>query len=314
MNDLILQSLQVGQSVGASILVLFVLIAIGFIFAKLGIITPDGTKQMTEVLLRAVVPCVIINAYQREFDVTLLRNLGLALLFSVLIHFIAILVVPLFFKPTEDNRHKVSIFSVIYSNAGFIALPLVQSVYGQEGVFYAVAYLTVFNILYWTHGVYVYTGDIKQLAFKKAFLTPGVLGTLIGLILFLCGIKLPGTAERTVSFLASLNTPLPMIIIGTYLVSLDIKKVIKNKKMWFVCFLRLIAFPVVAMILATVMGLPDNIKLPLIMSSACPVAVVTTLLATRYGLDSGYASEAVSMTNILSIITIPLMMIMAVLI
>ncbi len=313
MKEALTLSLEVGQNVGLNIFILFILIGIGFLFAKKQVLTEVGVKQMTEVLLKAVVPCVIVNAYQREFDASMVKNLGIAMVFSVLIHALAIFLLPLIFKPTPDNKHRINIFGVMYSNAGFIALPLVQAVYGQEGVFYAVAYLTVFNVLYWTHGVYVYTGDLKQLSFKKAFLTPGVLGTIIGVSLFLLRIELPVFAQKTVSYLAVLNTPLPMLILGVYLVHLDIKKVIKNGSMWFVYFLRLIAFPLVALLLANVMGLPENVKLPLIMSSACPIAVVTTLFATRYGLDSEYASEIVSMTNILCIVTLPLMMMIAVL-
>ncbi len=311
MKDMLSVSLAVGQNVGLSILVLFILIGVGFLFAKKGILTETGTKQMTEVLLYAVVPCVIINAYQRDFNPEMVKNLLLAVLFSILIHLFAILIVPHIFKKRTDNRHKINIFSVIYSNAGFIALPLVQVVYGQEGVFYAVAYLTVFNLLYWTHGVYVYTGDIKTLSIKKAILTPGVLGTLLGLILFLANIRLPVIVQQPISYLAALNTPIPMLILGTYLVRLNIKKVIKNGGMWLVCLLRLIVFPLCAILLANLMALPDAIKLPLVMSSACPIAVVTTLFATRYGMDSAYASQLVSMTNILSVVTIPLVMICA---
>lgn len=313
MKEAFMLSLQVGQNVGMNVLILFVLMGVGFVLAKTNVITRDGIKQMTEVLLKAVVPCVIINAYQREFEIAMVKNLGIALLFSVIIHILAMLIVPLIFKPTPDNRHKINRFSVMYSNAGFIALPLVQAVYGGEGVFYAVAYLTVFNILYWTHGIYVYTDDMKKLSFKAAFTTPGVLGTIIGLLLFLLRIELPEVAQKTVSSLAALNTPLPMIILGAYLVNLDVKKVIKNGKMWLVCFLRLIAFPLVAIALALLMQMDDAIKLPLVMSSACPIAVVATLFATRYGLDSEYASEVVSMTNLLSIITLPVVMIIAVL-
>ena len=313
MENALALSLAVGKNVGLNIFILFILMGVGFSFARKKIVTDIGIKQMTELLLKAVVPCVIINAYQREFNGFMVKNLIIALVFSILIHFIAMLVLPLVFRNNSGNN-RINIFSVMYSNAGFIALPLVSGVFGSEGVFYAVAYLTVFNILYWTHGVYVYTGDIKQLSFKKAFLTPGVLGTLIGLLLFLFRIELPFFAQKTVSYLAALNTPLPMFIMGAYLVNLDIKRVIKNSEMWFVCCLRLVAFPLAAILLANLMGMEDAIKLPLVMSSACPVAVVATLFATRYGLDSAYASEVVSMTNLLSIITLPVIMIVAVLI
>ena len=205
-------------------------------------------------------------------------------------------------------------FSVIYSNCGFMALPLIQSIYGSDGVFYAVAYVTVFNIFYWTQGVYVYTKDWKQLSFKKAFFTPGVIGAVIGLSLFALRIKLPTPLASTVSFVASLNTPVPMIILGTYLVNINIKKTAKNLQLWLVCLVRLILFPVIGILLAKVMQLPDVVAMPLVVACSCPAAAVATLFAARYNLDSEYASETVSVSTLLSIITIPIMVIAAVII
>lgn len=304
----------VGENVVLNVFVMFLLMAIGFMLAKKKILTPDGVKQMTEMLLMTVVPCVIIDAYQRDFDIGMVKNLGLALFFATLMHIICIVIAPLVFRPREDKKDRISIFSVIYSNCGFMALPLIQSLYGSEGVFYAVAYITVFNILYWTHGIYVYTKDIKQLSFKKAFTTPGVLGTLIGLVLFFLRIELPLPVAKTVSFMAALNTPVPMIILGTYLVNLNLKKTIKDGQLWAVCIFRLLVFPVIGIFVSTLINLPESVSMPLILSCACPAAAVATLFAVRYNLDSEYASETVSVSTLFSILTIPIILILAVMV
>lgn len=313
MKDTLLLSLKVGGSVVSSIVILFLLMAIGFFFAKKNIITQSGVKQMTELLINAIVPCALVNAYQREFDASMVKNLLIALLFALIIHVLGMFVMPLFFKQEQNNNHRIGIFSAMYSNAGFMGLPLAQTVYGQEGLFYAVAYLAVFNIFVFTHGVYTYTKDPKSLSLKSIIINPGVLGTLLGVALFLLRIKLPDIVGSTVSYLAALNTPLPMIILGTYLVNFDMKKVIKSAGMWKGCVLRLLVFPLLAVIVADIMAVPNAVKLPLVMLSACPVAVITTLFATKYGLDSEHASQMVSLTHILSIITIPLIMIITVL-
>lgn len=307
-------ALSVGQNVALSVLVMFFLMSIGFFLAKKKILTPTGIKQMSELVLRVVVPCVIINAYQRQFDIALAKSLLMGVIFAIIFHIIQVVVSPLVFRPREDKKDRVCIFSSIYSNCGFMAFPLIEALYGTEGVFFSVAYLTVFNILHWTHGVYVFTKDIKQLSLKKAFFTPGVLGTLTGLLLFVSGISLPSPVTRTLGFVSSLNTPLPMIILGTYLISIDIKKVIKNGSLWLVSLMRLLVYPLISILVAKLLGLNGTLAMSLILASACPVATVTTLFAVRYDVQSEYASEGVSFSTILSIISIPLIMVLATLV
>ncbi len=307
-------ALSVGQDTAVNVLVMLMLMAIGFIITKKDILTSVGIKQITELVLRAAVPCLIINSYQREFEPETAKKLAYALVFSVIIHIVYIIIATLIFRKRPDKKDRISKFSIIYSNCGFMALPLIDSLYGGEGVFYAVAYVTVFNILYWTQGIYLYTNDMKQLSLKKAFFTPGVLGAVIGMALFFAQITLPLPVAKTVGFVASLNTPLPMIILGTYLVNLNIKETLKNGSLWAVTGLRLIALPILTIFIVKLFHMESIMSMPLILASACPVAAVATLFAVRYDLDSEYASQAVSFTTLLSIITIPVIMMIATLI
>ncbi len=311
MTDKIQMALSVGQDTAVNVLVMIMLMAIGFILAKKDILTSAGIKQITELVLRVAMPCLVITSYQRDYDAQVVKKLVYALLFSLVIHFVYIVIAALVFKKRPDKKDRISKFSIIYSNCGFMALPLIESLYGSEGVFYAVAYVTVFNILYWTQGVYLYTNDINQLSFKKAFMTPGVIGVIIGMTLFFAQITLPAPVAKTASFVASLNTPLPMIVLGTYLKNLDIKKILKDGSLWAVTGLRLIALPILTVVIMKLINMDTSICMPLVLSSACPVAAITTLFAVRYNLDSEYSSQAVSFTTLLSIITIPVMMMIA---
>lgn len=304
-------ALPVGQNVANNVLVMLFLMLIGFVLTKKKILTDLGIKQTTELVLRVAVPCLIINSYQREFDPAMAKNLGIAILFSLGIHILYMLIVPLIFIKRPDKKDRISKFSVIYSNCGFMALPLIQSIYGDEGVFYAVAYVTVFNVLYWTQGIYLYTKDIKQLSVKKAVFNPGVLGVIIGMTLFFAQITLPTPIGKTVEFMASVNTPLPMIILGTYLVNLNIKETLKNASLWVVTALRLIILPVLTIFIIKPFNMEQIMSMPLVLASACPVAAVATLFAVRYDLDSEYSSRAVSFTTLLSVITIPVIMMIA---
>ncbi len=301
----------VGQNVATNVLVMLFLMLVGFVLTKKGILTDAGIKQITELVLRVAVPCLVINSYQREFDTAMAKNLGIAILFCLAIHILYIVVAGVVFRKRPDKRDRINKFSIIYSNCGFMALPLIDSLYGSDGVFYAVAYVTVFNVLYWTQGIYLYTNDIKQLSLKKAILNPGVLGVAIGLPLFFAQITLPAPIGKTIGFLASLNTPLPMIILGTYLVNLDIKKTLKNGSLWAVTLLRLLLLPLITVLIIGLFDFDATMSMPLVLACACPVAAVATLFAVRYDLDSEYSSQAVSFTTLLSVITIPIVMMIA---
>ncbi len=297
--------------VAIQVLIVFILITVGFILKKCKMIDENGSKQLTNILLMIVTPCVLISSYQKEFKTEYAFNLFLAAVFAILIHVIMIVISSLLYRREETKRYRINIFSAIYSNCGFMAIPLLSAVLGDDGIFYGSAYLAIFNIFYWTHGVIVYSGTKKALSLKKAFLNPGVIGTVLSLLLFVLQIRLPKVLLEPVKYLAGLNTPLAMIVLGAYLANINFKNTLKKVSIYTVSLLRLIVFPVIAILLAKIMCLDNTVATALLISSACPTATVTTLFAAKFNLDAEYASELVSISTILSIITIPLVMLLA---
>lgn len=293
--------------VAQQVAVIFLLILVGVGIKKKNLVTQAGIDQFTSVLLKVVTPCVLVNAYQKEFEAELVRGLLVAMLFTVMTHGVAILLSHLLFRKEPTNRYRTNIFCSIYSNCGFMAIPLISAALGSDGVFYGSAYLAVFSILYWTHGVYVYAdGDKNEISLKKAILSPGVLGTIVSLVFFFAQIKLPSILLDPIRQLANLNTPLSMIVLGSYLTNLDLKKVVKNRGMYLVCAMRLIVIPLISIGIAKVLQLDETVARAVMISTACPSAAVATLFAHKYHLDADYSSEIVSVSTLLSIITIPL--------
>lgn len=300
--------MNVAGTVVIQVIIMFILIAVGFVLAKGKLITDTGAKQITNILLMVVTPCVLVNAYQIDFSIEYAKGLLIAVLLALLIQVISIVVSNFVFKKEDTMRYKVERFCAIYSNCGFMAIPLMEAVLGKTGVFYGSAYLAMFTILSWTHGIYAYTGNREDISFKKAFFNPGVLGTIVSLILFFMKIKLPYVINQGVVYLAGMNTPLAMIILGTYLVGINFSESLKNIKLLEVSIFRLIIFPVMAIVVAKLLNVPEEILKSIIIPSACPTAALATLFASKYNTDAKYASEIVAVTTLLSIITIPLIM------
>lgn len=302
--------MELSKLLAEQVIIIFLLIALGFILKKTNKIDESGAKQLTNILLTIVTPCVLINAYQKEFQPKLAVNLLYAALFTLVIHLVMILLSTLIFRKEPTERYKINIFTSIYSNCGFMAIPLLSAVLGNDGVFYGSAYLALFNILYWTHGVALY-GGVKNLSVKKVFLNPGVIGTAVSLVLFFLGITLPKVIIEPVQYMAGLNTPLAMVVLGTYLANIDFKKTLSKLSIYGVSALRLVIFPILGIAIAKFLKMDSTVAQSVLISAACPSAAVATLFAARFGLDAEYASEIVSVTTLLSIVTIPCVMMLA---
>lgn len=304
--------MELAVTVAIQVLIIFILISVGYILTKAKKLNDAGVKQLTDILLITVTPCVIIQSYQKEFDIKYLTGLFSSLIASILIHLVAVILATIMFRKNDDLKYRVSRFAAVCSNCGFMAIPLLSAALGSDGVFYGSAYLVIFTLFYWTYGVYICTEDIsKCFSVKAILLNPGVIGVAVGLVQFFAKIKLPYVLAQSVSFMASLNTPLAMLILGSFLVKVDIKQAIKNIQLYLVCFLRLILIPLIGIIIVYVLKIDAEVAKTVLICTACPVATVTSLFASKFDLDSIYASETVAVSTVISILTIPLIMIIS---
>lgn len=301
-----------GLTVANQVAIMVIMIAISFFCYKKELLTEAGVKSMSAVLLNVVTPCMLINAYQQEFNTELAVKFLVATGAAILLHLLMIVIVRLLFKKQENPMLKgVNTFLSIYSNCGFMGLPLLHAALGDEGVFLGSAYLAVFSLLYWTQGMYVFSGDKRDMLSKKAILNPGVLGVLVGLVFFFGRIKLPGLIGTTVSGIAALNTPVAMFVIGSFLAKTKVKSALKNPNVWGVTVLRLLVLPLISLgvlFLLTKTGIADPLAaMAVLLQVSAPCATVGSLFAVKFGYDPTYASEVIAISTLLSMITIPLM-------
>ena len=153
--------------IAQQVLVLFILIAVGFACGKAGMLTEHASKKMTDVVLYIVTPCVMVNAFQREFSVELLGQVFLAAGIAALILALSIALVKLVFHDKNVARKKVLQFAVVFSNCGFMSLPLQKALLGDDGQFFGSIFVAIFNVFCWTYGLVDMSGDRKQLSLKK---------------------------------------------------------------------------------------------------------------------------------------------------
>ena len=226
--------------------------------------------------------------------------MAVLVLFSVL----AIFIVKALKAPKEDRC--IYRMLIPFSNCGFMALPLQEAVLGKDGVFYGAAYIAVFNIFMWTYGLITMSRKTELKAAMKAIVNPGVIGTIIGVLLFVFSVKLPTVLASPVSLLAALNTPVPMLVIGYHLMHADLKRVLKDKGAYFAMAMRLILIPLAVLSILYLLQVDSTVAVAVVIAVSSPIAAFTTMMAAKYGRDTELSAGIVSASALFSLITMPL--------
>jgi predicted permease len=199
-------------------------------------------------------------------------------------------------------------FAVVYSNCGFIGIPMANGLFGSEGVFYMTAYMTVFNLLVWTHGIIIMTGKADRKSIGKALLSPSVIATIGGFVFFILQIALPSIMKDTLTYVSSMNTPLAMLVAGITIAQTDLKNLIGKLRIYYVSFFKLLFVPLMALLVYRYLPIPHTVLMTSVLAASCPAAATVNLFSIRYHKNYLYASEIFAITTILSMATIPIVM------
>lgn len=250
---------------------------------------------------------MIIKSCVREFDAAMLRGFLIVAAAAVVNHLILIAAAHLLFRDRDEGRRRVLRFATIFSNAGYMAIPLQQALLGDEGVFYCAAYVIVFNIIVWTYGVVDMSGSRQELSARRLVTNPGIVGVLLGLLVFVCRIPVPGPLLDAIGHVAALNTPIPMLIVGYYLAQTDLKAAVRDARSYLCLFIRLVAMPLLALGLLLLCGVRGTVLISLMICISTPVATACTMFATRYDRNPLLSVNLVSLSTLCSVVTMPLL-------
>lgn len=285
--------------------ILFILIIIGFICGKTGVVTAEGKKVLSNLLVTIIMPAMILNSYLSEFDPQVLNNLLLAFGLSTVAILLAMAVSFLLtFKRKSSNR-KVLWFAFSFSNAAYMGFPLVKGLFGEEGLLYASAFATMFNVIVWSVGYAVMSGEMKakQVA-KSVGKNPVTYAVILGLIIYLGRIPVPEVIKQPISLVGSMTTPLSMIIIGAMIAGSNVKSILGNKEVWLSVAVRLVLIPSLTFGLFYLLGIGGMVASVVLIQAACPTAATTSVLAIQFNHDESVGAGTVVLSTICSIVTL----------
>ncbi|MFT8348924.1 AEC family transporter [Clostridium saccharoperbutylacetonicum] len=296
------------STIVSQISIMYVLMIIGFIVYRKKLINDEGSKQLSNLLVWVINPMIMLTRYQMNFSLEKLIQLGISFIISLAAMIIGFLIGKILFK----KEQRIDKFAIGFANAGFIGIPLVTSIIGLDQVFFLSAYLVCFNILSYTYGIYLVSNNKSLVTLKSIVLNPGILSVVIGLIIFISPIKLPDFLYNSFNLVGQTNTPIAMILLGTYIAKNKVITLFNNKYAYFVCFIKLIVIPMVILILFKF--LPENlaeIKKVVLIAMSTPVGLTVPMFSQMYGGDYEYGAKLVGLSTLLSLITIPMILYLA---
>ena len=293
-------------TVATNVLTLFLLMGVGVACAKTKLLSDGAVKALANLVLYIATPCVIIKSCIRAFDPAMLWGFLTVVAVAAVTHAVLMLLAKVVFRDSDENRRRVLRSAVVFSNAGYMAIPLQQAILGDVGVFYCAAYIIVFNLFLWTYGLAEMSGE-SRLSVKKILLNPGIIGVVVGLTLFVFSVPVPTLIADGVGHLASLNTPVPMLIVGYYLAQTNLLSALKDGRGWLCIALRLVAAPLLALGALLLCGVRGDLLTACMICIATPVATSCTMFATRFDRNPRLSVNLVSLSTLLSVATLPLM-------
>lgn len=298
------------------LLVLFGFMVIGSFSYRKKWISETSAGEISGLIVNIFNPALIISgvtgAEGKGHGSLVMMNLAMALvLFLVLI-----LIAPLFVRILRIKKDQKNIYSVmlIFSNLGFMGIPLVQELYGKSAIFYVALYTLVYNVLFYTYGIYLFekekvaqSSKSPKLSFQwRKLLNPGMAACLFFLILFVSGISIPAPAVQFFDYLGNAAVPLSMMMTGVSLAQMPLREVITDWKMYQFTFLKMLVLPILAAIIISKFGLDPVLSGIMVLMFGMPNGSMPVMLAVDYGLDSSICSRGIALTTLLSLLTLPI--------
>lgn len=297
------------------LLVLFGFMLIGYLSYKKKWISDDTSSQISGLIVNIFNPALIISGVIGSVGNGNWNLVIMDLILAVILFVVLILISPAFVRILGVKKDERNIYAVmlIFSNLGFMGIPIIEELYGREAIFYVALYTLVYNILFYTYGIYLFekeramqTGQKAKIIFHwKKMINPGMVACLAALLI----LHFRSTHQHLryfVQYLGNAAIPLSMIITGVSLAKMPLIEVFKDIKMYQFTFLKMLVIPMIAAFAIRLFHLDPVLSGIMVLMFGMPNGSMAVMMAIDYGLDSSICSRGIVLTTLLSIITLPI--------
>jgi len=302
----------------SQVFTLFLLIVVGYVVKKQKVVTERIHGEVSNLVLNVCLPAMVIHSMNFAFSPDVLVKSGQLVLAAFVIYSGTILLsYPLTrLMGARGQQRDIFQYVLVFSNVGYMGYPVINAVMGERGVFYTAIYNLAFTVLVWTFGVHLMTrgsaeaGDSHWVAQLKRVVNPNLIALAIGFVLFLFSIELPAPVSATIKMIGDTTTPLSMMFIGFILSDVSIRETVSDPSVYGVSAMRLLLLPLLVFAGFRLLGVTGDLLTVAFISTAMPAAANTAILAAVYGNDYHLGSRTIFISTLLSVVTLPLMILL----
>ncbi len=308
-----------------SVFSLFCFMAPGYLLRKTKLVGDELAGVLSKITLYVAQAAMLLYGFITPFDAKVFRGICMTFLFAFVTHAVFSVLAFALYRKAPEKMCKVLQFGSIFSNAGYMGIPIISDVFGEEYIIYATVYVIWLNVFVFSIGRFIYTGDKSYISVKKLLINPAVIPIAIGLVIYVTGFggwvkttiaepnfggQLLATFYQIIASLKDLVAPISMMVVGARLADIRFGTVFRDKYLYYFLWVRLLLFPVIIWAILRVsiaLGIIDNTVMCIVLIlSATPSGVMTAMFAELYGGDATYAGKLVALSTICSVGSIPL--------
>jgi len=284
---------------------------VGVYASKKNIITQEINKGLTDILIKIALPFMIVSSFIFTYDESIKANVLATFYLSLGAYAIMAAVSIILLLPVKNDKKTVLHFANVFVNTGYIGFPVLNSIYGYEGVIYGSIFNLFFVIFLWTYGILLYKGKLDKGYLKKEIVNllfnPSIIAVIIGIIIMLYNIEIKGAILSSIKSIGNITGPLSMFIIGVILSKIKITQHIKDWTVYYGIIIKLIIIPVIIYSISLLLKEMTIAVYAVIIMTAMPASAMTSILAESYNKEKEFAAIIVSATTLISLITVPIL-------
>ena len=286
-----------------------IILILGFCLGHFKLISAHTNRDLVNLLLTIFMPASLFMAFPTNYNEST-SELFFSGLFAGVIVMVALIILSriIFSKGLYKGELRFeSQFALIFNNATFLGYPIISSTFGEQGIIPYCGFIIAFNVALFSYGVYLFERKLSKKLFTGIITNPNIIAVALGVIVFMAGIHLPRFITDAVSFTGNATTALSVICIGVMLSHADFKGLIKKWRLMLTAAIQLIVGPLVTYFLLSFLRFPVEVITVCTLIQALPTATSLGLFAAKYGGNDIEASELVTVSTIMSIVTMPIM-------
>lgn len=289
---------------------LVILLALGYLCARLKLVGPEFNKGLSKLVINVFLAGMILSSViNKKLEMT-----GGDIAFGLLMMTLSMLIClglgwlsTTLLRIKDGDKGMYRMLSAFMNN-GFVGFPLVAAVYGENAVFFASLSNIPFNLLLYTVGVMLLQKGDKSTKFSiKSVINVPIVATLIAVVIFAFEIPMPKLVDDVADTVSAATVPLSMMCVGLSLGSVSLKEALLQPRLYGISLVRLIICPLTVWLVLRIFITNPVILGTIVILAACPSAIICTILGIQYGRDGVESSEAIFISTMLSMITIPLL-------